>query len=123
MASLILPRALSVTVDYNLYNYFMEAPVGGIALAAATATDIGPGEQTWSDDNGATATQFIVDVSTPPPGTVYAYQLIIDGQLQEEDLVTDVTSTVLELTSATAGTIPAGARVVFTIFEVVTATA
>ncbi|MHA7967326.1 hypothetical protein ACX93W_24705 [Paenibacillus sp. CAU 1782] len=122
MASLILPRALSVTVDYSIYNYFLQAPAGGITLPAATATDIGPGEETWADDNGATITEFAVDISTPPAGTVYAYQLIVDGQVQEEELVTSATDTVLSLTSASAAVIPAGARVVFTIFEVVTTT-
>jgi hypothetical protein len=120
MASLILPRSISVAVAYEIMNYFMTAPVGGIALAADTATDIGPAQETWLDDTGATVTQFAVDISTPPAGTEYAYQLIVDGQVQEEGLVTDVTATVLELTSTSAGTIPAEARIVFTIFQVVT---
>lgn len=120
MASLILPRSISVAVAYEVLNYFMIAPAGGIALAADTATDIGPTAETWLDDTGATVTEFAVDVSTPPAGTEYAYQLIVDGQLQEEGLVTDVTATVLELTSTAAGTIPGEARVVFTIFQVVT---
>lgn len=120
MASLILPRSISVAVDYSILNYFMTAPAGGIALAANTATDVGPAEQSWLDDTGATVTQFAVDISTPPPGTEYAYQLIVDGQVQEDGLVTNVTDTVLELTSVDAATIPAEARVVFTIFQVVT---
>lgn len=120
MADLILPRP--VTVSYNLLNYFMTAPaVTGIPLPAATATDIGPGEQSWVDDTGAAITEFAVDISTPPTGTQYAYQLIVDGQVQEEELVTTVSNVVLSLTSATAAAIPASARVVFTIFEVVTA--
>ncbi|GBG07221.1 hypothetical protein B1748_18260 [Paenibacillus sp. MY03] len=120
MASLILPRAFTVAVAYDVLNYFMIAPVGGISLPAATATDIGPAVETWLDDTGATVTTFAVDISTPPAGTEYAYQLIVDGQLQEEGLVTSVTDAVLELTSATAATIPSEARVVFTIFQVVT---
>ncbi|WP_147384550.1 hypothetical protein [Paenibacillus sp. 1011MAR3C5] len=120
MASLILPRSISVAVDYSILNYFMTAPAGGIALAANTATNIGPAEETWLDDTGATVTQFAVNVSTPPPGTEYAYQLIVDGQVQEEGLVTTVSDTVLEITSATAATIPSEARIVFTVFEVVT---
>ncbi|MHA6481210.1 hypothetical protein ACX1C1_04805 [Paenibacillus sp. strain BS8-2] len=120
MASLILPRPFSVAVAYEIMNYFMIAPTGGIVLTANTPEDIGPATETWLDDTGATVTQFAVDISTPPPGTEYAYQLIVDGQVQEEGLVTDVTDTVLELTSTTAGTIPEDARIVFTIFQVVT---
>ena len=120
MASLILPRSISVAVTYEVLNYFLTAPAGGITLPANTATDIGPATETWLDDTGATVTQFAVDVSTPPAGTQYAYQLIVDGQVQEEGLVTDVTATVLELTSVDAATIPADARIVFTIFQVVT---
>lgn len=120
MASLILPRSISVAVTYDILNYFMTAPVGGIALPAGTATDIGPGAEAWLDDTGAPITQFAVDISTTPAGTEYAYQLIVDGQVQEEGLVTDATAAVLELTSATAATIPSEARVVFTIFQVVT---
>ncbi|RJX36984.1 hypothetical protein D3P09_26135 [Paenibacillus pinisoli] len=120
MASLILPRSISVAVDYSILNYFMTAPVGGIALAANTATDIGPAEESWVDDTGTAITQFAVNVSTPPPGTEYAYQLIVDGQVQEEGLVTTVSDTVLSITSATAATIPGEARIVFTIFQVVT---
>lgn len=120
MASLILPRSISVEVDYTIYNYFMTAPLLGISLPANTATDIGPGQETWLDDTGSTAATFAVDVSNPPAGTVYAYQLLVDGQVQEEGLVTDVTNAVLELTSVDAATIPSLARVVFTIFAVVT---
>ncbi|MCU6708374.1 hypothetical protein M6D81_06565 [Paenibacillus sp. J5C_2022] len=122
MADLILPRSLSVAVDYQIYNYFMTAPLLGIALPSATATDIGPTQETWEDDTGTTITEFAVDVSNPPAGTTYAYQLIIEGQVQEEGLMTDVTNTVLELTSASAGTIPSLARVVLTIYQVDTTT-
>ncbi|MEK3885195.1 hypothetical protein [Paenibacillus sp. PL2-23] len=120
MASLILPRSFTVTVDYDVLNYFMTVPAGGITLPAATPTDIGPSVQTWLDGTGATVTQFAVDISTPPAGTEYAYQLIVDGQVQEEGLVTNVTDTVLELTSADAAAIPNRSQIVFTIFQVVT---
>jgi len=120
MADLILPRAFSVEVTYDVLNYFMTAPGTGIDLPATTPTDIGPTAQSWVDDTGAAITQFAVDISTPPAGTEYAYQLIVDGQLQEEGLVTDATATTLELTADTAATIPGEARVVFTIFQVVT---
>lgn len=117
MADLILPRSMVIT--NTITNYFMTAPTA-IALTAATPVDIGIGPQTWLTDTGAAAAAFI-DVSVPVAGHQYAYELYIDGQKQEEGLITDATSTVLELTSATAGTIPQFARVVYTIVDIGTA--
>lgn len=118
MADLILPRSLVITS--NIMNYFMTAPVAGIALPATTATDIGPGVAglTWLDDTGATVTAFAVDPSSAPAGHQYFMELYVDGQKQQEGLITAVTTTTLVLTSTTAGTIPGSARIVFTVVDV-----
>lgn len=117
MANLILPR--SPVVSYTLYNYFMTAPAGGIALAANTAVDIGPGNVTysWADNTGAAITQFVVDYSAPVAGHQYGIEFYVEGQLQQQGLVTDLTTVILELTSVTAGTIPQGSRVTLTILD------
>jgi hypothetical protein len=117
MANLILPR--QPLVSYTLYNYFMTAPAGGIALAANTAAQIGPDTAgfSWADNTGTAVTEFAVDPSTPAVGHQYGIEFYVDGQLQQRNLVTTVTNEALALTSVTAGTIPQGAVVTLTILD------
>jgi len=119
MANLILPRSAVVTNE--IMNFFMTAPVGGIALPAATAIDIGPTIESWFDDTGSSISEFPVNPSVSPSGHQYAYQLYVDGQIQELGLITTVNTISLFLTSTTAATIPPNARIVFTVVDIGTA--
>ncbi len=82
-------------------RFFNTAPTGGYTGAATyTINDIN-----WIDDNGASVTAGNLVPATSNNGY---YQLFINGQLQEGNVLTSVTTTAVTITFSSATTIDEG---------------
>ena len=91
----------TTTTQPTAINYFRIAPVGGYTGSATYTID----DIDWLNDNG---------VNVAPGGLVPAvlnngyYRLYINGELQEGNVVTTVTTTAVTITFAAVTTIDAG---------------
>ena len=91
----------TTTVNAAAINFFNPAPVGGYTGSASYVID----DVDWIDDSG---NPVAAGGLIPAAADNGYYQLFINGQLQEGDVVTSVTTTAVTITFGEVTTIEEG---------------